>query len=314
MDNGATGGIWLPFDIQEISRYWYTDRQQVRLSRIVSAQASLRETLFRHFFTLPEAITENYTALANALPADQPQTLLVYPPNQAQTVAPLVAAAHPNITVAPVGDAWPLDPQALDAELTKAVASATANHAPVQIAFLQETKGDPHRLIETWLNTHLFSLTQTYYGPVRLVSYAASGPVAQSLTLNARFGDAIQLDSLDVLDATPSPGGLVRLRLHWQALAPIADQYKVFTHIFAGDQILAQHDGQPVGELRPTNTWQVGESITDQFAIQLPPNAPAGSYQLRIGVYNLATQERLPMTLPDGSSGEFYVGGALTIH
>jgi hypothetical protein len=106
---------------------------------------------------------------------------------------------------------------------------------------------------------------------------------------------------------------LVRLRLTWQALSLISEPYKVFIHIYEGDHILAQHDGQPVGELRPTTTWQVGESIVDQFAIQLPPDAAPANYQLRIGVYNLNTQERLPMTLPDGTQAEFFVGGSLQI-
>jgi len=309
IDKGATEGTWLPFDITELGRYFYNDHQDIRLSQVVSAQPSLREGLFRHFFTLPEAIKGNYADLANALPVNQPLILLVYPPNQAPTLAPLVAASHPQVKVIPIGDSWPLNPQALDSELT----TATAGGGNIAVAFLEETKGDPHRLIESWLTTHLFVSGQAYYGPVRLVNDAGSGVATQTIPVTGKFGDAIQLDSVEVLDSAPPAGGLVRLRLTWRALEPITEQYKVFTHIFAGDKILAQHDGQPVGELRPTTTWNVGETIIDQFAIQLPSDAPTGNYQLRIGVYDLNTQARLPLILPDGSSAEFFVGGTLTL-
>jgi hypothetical protein len=133
------------------------------------------------------------------------------------------------------------------------------------------------------------------------------------VSITAKFGDSIQLNSLDVLDSEPAPGSVVRVRLTWQALAPIQQSYKVFTHIFLGDQILAQHDGQPVGELRPTSTWQVGEIIHDQFAIQLPPDAQPATYQLRVGVYDLNTQARLPLLLPDNTQAEFFVGAYIKI-
>src|SRR5262249_45592527 len=124
-----------------------------------------------------------------------------------------------------------------------------------------------------------------------------------------QFQDGITLQSVNLHDSSVPVGGLVRLQLRWQASAPLTRQYKIFVHIFQRDKIIAQHDGQAIGELRPTTTWQPNESIQDQFAIQLPPDAPTGNYQLRIGLYDLATQERLHLV----SGEEFWVGGNLEV-
>lgn len=278
------------------------------LGRVTSLGPELRAQLYRNIFIEPEKLTEDYQNFIAGLPGDHPITVLVYPPNQAPVVTAL-AATQANVTVVAVGDIWPLNEAAVTTEL----GTATLNQSDVRILFSEETKGDPRHVIENWLNTYLFRLAETWFGPVRSLAYAGEGPVAQSLPIAGKFGDGLQLDRLDIVDAQASPGGQVRLRLVWQALAPVAEPYKIFTHIYEGDHILAQHDGQPVGELRPTTTWQPGESIVDQFAIQLPPDAPAGIYQLRVGVYNLNTQARLPLLLPDGTQAEFFVGGAIEI-
>jgi hypothetical protein len=137
--------------------------------------------------------------------------------------------------------------------------------------------------------------------------------VVATIPVAARFDNQLQLNSIDVLDSSSQPGGTVRLRLKWQALTAISKDYKVFVHLFAGDQIVTQHDGQPVGELRPTSTWKVGEDISDQFAMTIPADTPSGNYQLRIGLYDPNTQVRLPVLLADGSSAEFFVGGLISI-
>lgn len=305
----ANDGIWIPFNTTELARYYHTDRLTLRLSQIRSANADLRVALFRRYFTLPEELQQNYADLIKALPSDHALTLLVYPPNQAQTITPWVAASRSNVSVIPIGDSWPLDSPALDAELQ----SATATTQDVRLVFLQETNGDPQRLIETWLTTHLFRFEEHWFGPLRQVGYAGNGSVTQRIPVGGRFGDGIQLESVEVIDSVSQPGDLIRLRLTWRALAPIPQQFKIFTHIFTDDTIIAQHDGQPVGELRPTNTWPVGETIVDQFAIRLPPAAPPGDYQIRIGLYDLVTQVRPPVRLADGTQAEFFVGGVIGI-
>jgi hypothetical protein len=159
----------------------------------------------------------------------------------------------------------------------------------------------------------LFRVGEQWFGPLRLVEYAGPPPEFAPLPVNARFGEVIRLETVDVPASSMAPGGRLPLRLHWRAEAQPAAYYKVFVHLFDAAGIAAQYDGQPVGELRPAPTWQPGELILDQLALALPPALPPGRYQLRIGLYDAASLARLPVQLADGSPAEFYVGGAVLV-
>ncbi len=295
---------------EEMGRYPRMNGQrEIRLRVVTGADQTLRRDIFREFFIKPEKLADEYNALAaNLLTQTEDTAVLVYPPNQLEALGVLLDG-QPRIITHGIGDSWPL----AAAETENALAALTGGKQSVNIVFLEETRGDPDRFIETWLTSHLFRIGETWFGPLRLVEFAGGGESAQTITVGARFGDGIVLESVEVLDSAAKQGGVIRIRLNWRTLAPVAESFKVFVHIFAGDAIVAQHDGQPVGELRPTTTWQTGESVADPFAIRLPNVTPPGVYQLRIGLYDLNTQARAPVTFTDGNGGEFYVGGRITI-
>jgi hypothetical protein len=184
----------------------------------------------------------------------------------------------------------------------------------LEVVFLTETRLDPQRQVETWLTTHAFRLEEQWFGPLRWVRYAR-GPEAlgQTILPGARFGELIDLERVDLLDPASRPGGVVRLRLAWRAVGPVGRAYTVFAHLFDAGGILAQRDGQPMGELRPTFTWAARETIVDQFAMEIPSDAAPGEYQLRVGLYDPETQARLAARLAGGASAEFWVGGVITI-
>ena len=64
---------------------------------------------------------------------------------------------------------------------------------------------------------------------------------------------------------------------------------------------VAQYDGEPVADLRPTNSWQVHELIDERIGIWLPANIPAGQYQVTMGLYDPDSGERLPALGADGA-------------
>jgi len=201
-----------------------------------------------------------------------------------------------------VGDSWTLD------NVGEPLKTITTSKQNLKMVFLDEAKGDPNKLIETWLNTNLFKEDEQWFGPIRMIGYADDSTVTQTHKVGARFGDGIRLESVEVFDSVARRGEVLRLRLIWKTESAVGRDFKSFTHIFIDDKIVAQRDGQPVGELRPTTTWKVGETIRDQFAILIPVDAPSGVYQLRIGLYDLTTLERLAV-----NGGEFIVLGEITI-
>ena len=93
----------------------------------------------------------------------------------------------------------------------------------------------------------------------------------------------------------------VSLTLYWRALRQPADDFTVFVHLLgpAGD-VVAQADSQPRANQYPTSIWDAGEQISDMYKLALPADLPRGDYRLQVGMYRLATGERLPAQRANG--------------
>ena len=98
-------------------------------------------------------------------------------------------------------------------------------------------------------------------------------------------------------------GGVITLTLYWQGLASMDQDYTVFVHLLdARGQLQGQHDGPPLGGTRPTSGWLPGEYLRDVHPIEVAANAPPGAYVVEVGMYLLATSERLPVAGSPGAS------------
>ncbi|MEK7439522.1 MAG: glycosyltransferase family 39 protein [Chloroflexota bacterium] len=279
---------------KEVGRYpRMAGAREVRLRQVVDTSAKFRHAFFQNHFAQPEKLAGNYQALIKTLPDET--TVMLYPPQQR-------AMFGDRKDVYAIGDSWTLD------NVSESLKTITASKQNLKIVFLDDVKGDPNKLIETWLNTNLFKVDEQWFGAIRMIGYAGDSTVTQTHPVGARFGDGIRLEKVEVIDSVARRGEVLRLRLIWKAESAVGRDFKSFTHIFIDDKIVAQRDGQPVGELRPTTTWKAGETIRDQFAIRIPNDAPSGVYQLRIGLYDLTTLERLAV-----NGGEFIVLGEITI-
>ena len=279
----------------------------IRVRPIRTGAAEATAALYEFIYAPPVEIAADYTHLANqlnGLPA--PAVVATYPPHQLALLQPLLAAHLTPFALEAGSGARPW----VVAEVVDGLGTAVPTAERLEVVFLAETGLDPQRQVETWLNQHCFRTAERWVGALRWVSYGCAPPaVAQSWVLDLDFGEGIVLETAELLDATPTAGELVRVRLGWRAEGVVARPYKLFAHLFDANGIVAQYDGQPVGELRPTTSWQVGERIVDQFAIQLPADVRPGMYQLRIGLYDEATQTRL--TTAEGA--EFWVGGEVRV-
>jgi hypothetical protein len=127
----------------------------------------------------------------------------------------------------------------------------------------------------------------------------------QMAPVNANLGDKVELAgyklTTDIASPqsgilTTAPNTALRLTLYWHVLAPMEISYTVFTHLLdAKGQLWAQKDNPPVRGSYPTTDWRVGETIVDKYDIIIPPNAPAGRYELEVGLYDATTGQRLPL-------------------
>jgi len=127
---------------------------------------------------------------------------------------------------------------------------------------------------------------------------------ASATSADVGFGGIIRLRGWELSPPDPSPGDLLTLTLYWEATAPPPVSYTVFVHLIdprGPGQPLVQADNIPRGGLYPTNTWIVGGLVPDVHTLDLPLDLPPGDYTLRIGLYDLASGQRLPGPTPDSS-------------
>ena len=104
-------------------------------------------------------------------------------------------------------------------------------------------------------------------------------------------GDLFRLDDYQVDHAEESAQIVVSLEV-FVLQQPELD-YTFFVHLMRNGKLVAQEDRQPFGLGCPTHLWRQSERFVFDFTIPLPPDAPAGEYELIGGVYYLPTLERL---------------------
>ncbi len=119
----------------------------------------------------------------------------------------------------------------------------------------------------------------------------------------AAFGQALTLVGWSLQPAAGQPdwpafgpGHSLRLDVVWQAEQPTEIDYAAFAHLVDGEgQGWAGDDHQPHDGLYPTSIWGAGEMVRDTFTLTVPADAPPGLYDVQVGWYDPATQERLPV-------------------
>jgi 4-amino-4-deoxy-L-arabinose transferase-like glycosyltransferase len=111
-----------------------------------------------------------------------------------------------------------------------------------------------------------------------------------------RFGDAVAL----VAYRYEVANGVLDVTLYWQSLAPMSVDYTVFVHLDAdGQGTVSQHDGWPCDGTYPTTRWRSGEIVVEARQLALPTGQDADCYELYVGLYDLLTMQRLPITGAD---------------
>lgn len=107
------------------------------------------------------------------------------------------------------------------------------------------------------------------------------------------------------------PGETVTLQLNWQAQRPIDGNYDLFIHLFdvGSRQRWGQINTPLSGMLFEAYHWPVGLEVPGVYHFQVPPDAPTGAYRFEVGLYQPATQTRLPVNGDDKLIlGKFWLG------
>lgn len=115
-------------------------------------------------------------------------------------------------------------------------------------------------------------------------------PLAQQ-DVTAQWGD-VKLDEVRV-GTSVRAGDVIPVALTWRASQNVPANYKVFVHAARPDGfVVAQHDAQPLNDLRPMTTWMPNEPVRDNHGLALPADV-RGPLTITVGVYDPDTGERL---------------------
>lgn len=146
------------------------------------------------------------------------------------------------------------------------------------------------------------AIGQIDLGSVRVVRTMARATTRARHQLDYRLGEAIRLVGYDLERTVFDPGDRIELTLYWRAEGRIGQEYIVFTHVLGqalnprrGNRLWGQVDSLPLGGKYPTSSWLPGDALADDYLIPIDGDAPAGEYELEIGLYSPDTGERLPV-------------------
>ncbi|MCS6802002.1 MAG: glycosyltransferase family 39 protein [Chloroflexota bacterium] len=189
-----------------------------------------------------------------------------------------------------------------DPRLEEATTRAGAGAPRAWLVLWQDYYSDPRGVVQRTLERDGIQIDGRAFHGVNVARYLLLRPfppgAAPSVVRRAEFGGEIRLLGYDlVADPPDNPArraGVVRVRLFWEALRPLAASYRVVVQLVNPVyHVYAAKDNRPVDDRFPTTSWPVGTAVIDEYRLVLLSGTPPGEYQLSIGVYDEATGQRL---------------------
>ena len=126
------------------------------------------------------------------------------------------------------------------------------------------------------------------------VAAQSPNPYRGAYPVDVVFGDIGRLLGYDISSSQVRQGEALAITLHWRAVSSPKFNYQVFTHLVVDGVLVAQHDGAPACDRRPTSLWESGEIVRDEHVIVVGEDVPTGNATLYVGMYDLLTLEPLP--------------------
>lgn len=149
-------------------------------------------------------------------------------------------------------------------------------------------EGGPADIQAGWLRVGSPSAVEDIEGTERLV-------------VDATWEEGMRLAAVGVPAGAAQPGADMPLQLAWAVEQNTQRDLTIFVHLVdEQEELVAQWDGRPFAGRWPTPVWQAGEQFTQTVIVPLPEMLPAGTYGLRIGLYD--QEGRVALTAGAGGS------------
>ena len=233
---------------------------------------------------------------------------------QAQDGTALYYTPAPDRSVLHLPLAW----QVRDRELRtfdgqSGLVLAAAN--PAGVRYLVKTfQGDSSTLpaLQNYYPTgQLVDEVSNEYGVPYGAAFTVPRDTAPTLTIQyplaASFDDEVTLLGANLSATEIRAGEPLTVTLFWQsASGPLPQSYTIFAHLLGppnptdGGPLCAGQDGLPLDGSYSTTRWNSDEIVVNEHVIVVPGDALPGDYQVEVGLYLLATGERLAIVDDQG--------------
>ncbi len=111
----------------------------------------------------------------------------------------------------------------------------------------------------------------------------------------ANLGDKVELVGFNV-DSSVRAGRTLSVTLALRGLTPLDRPYKVFVHLLDDQNVLlAQDDRLPCHFTLNEQDWRPGNFVLETYNLSVPVETSSGDYRIAWGMYDPASNQRLPV-------------------
>jgi 4-amino-4-deoxy-L-arabinose transferase-like glycosyltransferase len=179
--------------------------------------------------------------------------------------------------------------------VVRSLEEVTKKHRRLLALYRTSEEIDPHGVVEKWLAAHGYPSGESWLGSVRAVNYLFGEETDWLVEqLAADFGGQIQLYEAALSTSVVPAGGLLAVRLIWQAITEPNASYSTFIQLLDSEmRVVAQRDIPLQADGILTDVWQPGQQARTQASLDLPVGIAPGAYRLIVGLYDPNTGARL---------------------
>jgi hypothetical protein len=116
----------------------------------------------------------------------------------------------------------------------------------------------------------------------------------------ADFGGKVELLAVSIQPAKVGPGDQVKVTAYFKCLEELDQDYLVFVHVEGAENPRERLnlDHKPAAGGYPTRQWKRGETVKDEFSLQLPASWVASKVNVWVGFWEPQSDTRLPLRNP----------------
>jgi hypothetical protein len=123
-----------------------------------------------------------------------------------------------------------------------------------------------------------------------------SAPLDDIPSCNVTFAGKLQLAGLSLRHTEEG----LELKLRWRSLKPVDRDYWCFAHILdQSGKVAGYLDHQILNGDAPTRMWKPGDTAMERLLFRPPELRNMGTYRLRLGMFDRASGDRLPIASSD---------------